>query len=117
MSASVVEFKIDGGVEKFFCPACGEPWLVEGEGLADQFCEHVLAVVDWVGDFQPGSNLSGEQVTQFEEILIEGDYGNPLQELANILPASAAIIKLAEAGRGGGHSGSSIVFIMDLKPQ
>jgi len=116
MSASVVELKIEGGVKKFFCPACGEAWLVEGEGMTDKSCEHLLAVVDWVGEFQAGSHLSEEQATRFEGILVEGDHEHPLQELARILPASAAIIELVEPARGGGHSDASVVFIMDLAP-
>lgn len=51
-TAAYVELEHDRGLGRLHCPVCGTCIMNEDEGLSEEFCEHVMLVHDWAGEFQ-----------------------------------------------------------------
>lgn len=96
---------------EFHCPACGAPILVSDEGLAENYCEHLVFIKDWVAETHYGEQLDKNLVETLQAI--EED---DVEAIASVLPTSAVVFALTETPRGGGHDGSEIVIAIDFLP-
>lgn len=98
-------------IPEFHCPACGSPILVTDEGLADNYCEHLVFIRDWVAETYYGQQLD-EKLVEALQAIEEDD----VEAIASVLPTSAVVFALTETPRGGGHDGSEIVIAIDFLP-
>lgn len=111
MSASVIQISVPNGIGNFYCPACGTAICVVDEGLAENLCEHVSFLVDWVDEL-----TVGDAIPPALAAAIEDAYENGTEALAATLPDTAVVFELIEPGRGGGHDGSELVLGIDFLP-
>ncbi|MDF1769457.1 hypothetical protein [Maricaulis sp.] len=117
MSAATAKVTLENGLQSLHCPACGVAMLDEDLGLAEDLCPHVIAVIDWLGEFQAAAG-SGEVMSKMETI-VDRHFDNVvdgalLSSLAECMSASGLVIEFEEPSRGGGHDGSSVTFMLDF---
>jgi hypothetical protein len=117
MPAAIARLTIDNGIRSFFCPACGFALLKEEVGLEDSVCDHVIGVIDWLGEYQasPRFDNFASQITALVEAHGDAET-DALADIADVLSDSALVVEFCEPGRGGGHEGSVLTFILNFPP-
>ncbi len=112
MPAQIARFSFAYGASRFHCCACGEALLRGEEGLSDTFCQHVVAVVDWIGELTIGPAVTSRTAKKIQKAL--EDEANAANAIARVLPEVVVVFDFVEPARGGGHDESTISFAMDF---
>jgi endogenous inhibitor of DNA gyrase (YacG/DUF329 family) len=113
--ASLVSVELEYGVRKFHCPTCGQCLLSEEEGLKEPFCNHLVAVIDWVDELVLNEALNEHLASSVQTAFDKAADGDGTQSVAAILPATVVGFALSEAARGAGHSGDAITLFVDIQ--
>lgn len=114
--AQVAKLVLDDGLERLHCPVCGQALCIAGEGLADSFCDHLIAIVDWVDEVIDGP--AGETWSdQIEDLVQDEAPENLADAIGKVLPPTALVLDFTEPARGGGHTGSHILFALEFAPR
>jgi len=104
---------LDVGIRRFHCGDCGNALIDDQDGLREELCDHVFAVVDWIGELTVGPATTPELAEALETIF-ENDNGDVVEALAKVLPDTVVFFDFVELARGGGHDGSSIAIAVDF---
>lgn len=111
MCAQIVRMDLEYGIKHFHCAICGST-LVDGEaGITDEFCQHVVVLVDWVQQVMLGNGAAPELEQEIEAATENADI---VEALGKILGDTVVVFEFTEPGRGGGHVASSIVVALDF---
>lgn len=113
MPAQITRLSLDVGIRHFHCGVCGNALIDDQDGLREVLCDHVFAVVDWIGELTIGPATTPELAEALEKIF-ENDDGDVVEALAKVLPNTVVFFDFVEPARGGGHDGSSIAIAVDF---
>lgn len=108
MPAAILEISKRYGFPNFYCPFCSAPVFTDGDGMADQFCQHVMVFVDWVGEPSIGPDAPPGLSKQLDDIEYDA------VELAGLFGDDTVVIELYEPGRGGGHDGTVCLVALNF---
>ena len=108
MAAHITRLSLHLGIKNFHCSVCGERLIDSENGLTDELCGHVVAVVDWIGELIVGPAAPPKLA---EAINAKKD---TVQALAKVLPDTVVVFDFIEPPRGGGHDGSSVTIAVDF---
>ena len=108
MPAQIARLSLNSGINNFHCSVCGERLIDEENGLTDELCGHVVAVVDWIGELIVGPAAT----PKLAEAMNETEH--TAEALAKILPDTVVVFDFIEPPRGGGHDGEDLAIALDF---
>jgi hypothetical protein len=108
MPAQIARLSLYSSINDFHCSVCGERLIDRENGLTDELCGHVVAVVDWNEELIVGPAAT----PKLSEAMNEKEH--TAEALTKILPDTVIVFDFIEPPRGGGHGGSSMTIALDF---
>jgi len=79
--------------------------------MADEFCPHIVAVIDWVDELHLGETNPADLAGDLEDA---HGQGTDLDTIAGLMNRSTIVFEFIDPASGGGHDGSSFVVAVDM---